>query len=444
MAEALYDLLFPDDKEAPPSPDDLSYLSRLSSLPLVALQTSEPLSLSQSAHSLQLSLQSLAARSHAPITSAAAHLAALHPALPALASHSRALTPGLQTLVHTTTHFTHLFARTSPHLARRQATLLLARTSARLTDLLGLPALLSSAIAASSLSASSNYAQALDLHAHIKRLLALYPASRLVRSVAAQAEAAMRGMASNLVANLRAHGLKLAGAMRCVGWLRRVVPELAKGDHGVAAVFLACRLANLRSLLAALEPLRELADAEAQAGGKGRGGWEGGQQAERYLKRYIEIFREQSFGIVSMFRSIFPASATAPLETAEANALQPPSPLATFALQLVSLLAGTLRTYLPSVRDRASRESLLTQVLYCAGSLGRLGGEFGLVLALLHDDEEEESESEGDAGDEEREARVQVRRERLREWVEVVKKHRVLAGKLELLASGVGQGKEGR
>ena len=73
--------------------------------------------------------------------------------------------------------------------------------------------------------------------------------------------------------------------------------------------------------------------------------------------------------------------------------------------------------YLPVVRDQASRDSLLTQVLYCAGSLGRLGGDFGLFLATL------------DVGGEAEE-----------EWVEVVKRHRALAGRLE---SMVGEQRKG-
>jgi hypothetical protein len=72
------------------------------------------------------------------------------------------------------------------------------------------------------------------------------------------------------------------------------------------------------------------------------------------------------------------------------------------------MLLETLRIYLPTVKDQAARDSLLTQVLYCAGSLGRLGGDFGLFLATL------------DVGPEAEE-----------EWVEVVKRHRALAGRLE-------------
>jgi hypothetical protein len=89
------------------------------------------------------------------------------------------------------------------------------------------------------------------------------------------------------------------------------------------------------------------------------------------------------------------------------------------------MLLDTLRTYLPNVRDKAARESLLTQVLYCAGSMGRLGGDFSLITALLRSEVEDE-------GDEDIEEEV--------EWVDIMRKHRVQASRLELLASGVGIG----
>jgi hypothetical protein len=80
------------------------------------------------------------------------------------------------------------------------------------------------------------------------------------------------------------------------------------------------------------------------------------------------------------------------------------------------MLEDVLKQYLPNVRDKSSRDSLLTQVLYCAGSLGRLGGDFSMLLAGLVDDLEDEEENE--------------------DWVDVTKKHRVLAGKLELMVGG--------
>jgi hypothetical protein len=330
-------------------------------------------------------------------------------------------------------------------LARRKKALLLSRNVERLVDVLELPTLLSSAIS----TAPVNYSSALDLNGHIRRLHSIYPKSPLVASISAQADEFMRTMAANLILSLKAPGLKLAASLRTISWLRRVLPDLEAASMAVAAaaptttsgsagkahgsqervlgaLFLVCRLATLMTMIEALEPLQELADQEKarqKAIGSGNA-WSGGQQTERYLKRYIEIFREQSFAIVSMFRSVFPdataATSDGPVQSRqqESDPLEPmPSALATFPLYLVDMLLETLRTYLPTVKDQAARDSLLTQVLYCAGSLGRLGGDFGLFLATL------------DVGPEVEE-----------EWVEVVKKHRALAGRLESI---VGEQKKG-
>ena len=451
-----------------------TYLDTLSTLSLSSLTSTEPQELGQAAHSTLLSLQKLANRSHKSIITSSDHLSTLRLSVPQLVRDTNGLHDAIPRLDEEAVRFSSRYSKSVDNsaLERRKKAMLLARNVDRLSDILDIPTLLSSTVAAAGTNAaqgaaSTNYSSALDLFAHTRRLQILYPNSALVRDVAVQAEEAMKGMTTNLIANLRSQNIRLAAAMRTIGWLRRVAPELessnnkgvlvGKNEGALGALFLACRLANLTMMLDALEPLRELAEQESQTrsantnekpdGVSGKN-WSRGQQTERYLKRYIEIFREQSFAMVSLYKSIFPSADTAaeagtnttndnpklkPRKASTAagagqpsadddELLQPlPSALATFPHHLVDLLTDTLRQYLPNVQDRSSRESLLTQVLYCAGSLGRLGGDFSMILASL-------AETEEDAGDDDNEE----------EWVEVMKKHRVLAGRLELLASGVG------
>lgn len=372
----------------------------------------------------------------------------------------------------------------NPALERRRRITRLNDNLDRVSNVLELPALLQSTISASagatstataqsSAAANANYASALDLHAHIKRLQKLYPDSPLVKSIAVQADEAMQGMTTRIISTLRSQNLKLAAAMRLIGLLRRIAPELddssgsgtspswsnTSSEGSFGALFLVCRLANLTTTLDALEPLKDLADQETAARLKSaapvddRSAWAAGQQTERYLKRYIEVYREQCFAMVSMFKSIFPNSLPGPggpdkeepvtsptspsLKRRESLAKgitatpqdeplqQLPSALATFSMELVEMLTATLKAYLPNVRDQSSRDSLLTQFLYCAGSLGRLGGDFGMMLAIMCEDIE-------DGLDDAATTDGPV------EWVEVMKRHRVQAGRLELLASGVG------
>ena len=360
----------------------------------------------------------------------------------------------------------------NPILDRRKQAMQLARNVDRLSDILELPTLLATAVSSSSVNnggtSGANYSSALDLFAHIRRLQTLYPDSPLMKDISHQAEDAMKDMTSNLIAGLRTQNIRLAAAMRIVGWLRRVAPELEtatgtgttgstgvmQGEGAFGALFLVCRLANLITMLEALQPLRELADLETrrrvQNNGRpvpasnGSGFRSEGQQTERFLKRYIEIFREQSFAIVSLYRNIFaPASSESDvqatslpglnLQTAPQKSANVPSDplsrippaLATFPMHFAGMLTETLREYLPNVKDKGSRESLLTQVLYCAGSLARLGGDFSMTLSLLWEDDEDDEESENP--------------DYVAEWEEVMKKHRMLAERLDQLTAHAGE-----
>lgn len=473
MADSLYELLLPHfdapDAPLPPSPTDAAtnaYLARLTTLPLDALTSSEPQSLSQSSQSVLRALQALSKRSHKPVITATDHLQHLQRTLPQIGHNAASIQAELPKLETAAQQFADKYSKSADNaiLDRRRKAMLLSRNIDRVADVLELPTLLSSAIssstaaaqaasAASAVTSNANYASALDLHAHIKRLHTLYPNSPLVSSLTAQAEHEMKTMTTNLIATLQSQGIKLAGAMRTVGWLRRVAPELdeawstkqagiGSGEGSLGALFLVCRLGCLESMLDALDPLRELADQETDrrldGSAKPDGGWAAGQQTEKYLKKYLEVFREQSFAVISMYKSIFPSALPAPGQddaapavkpVAESNPLQPiPSALATFPLHLVELLFDTLRNYLPNVQDRSARDSLLTQVLYCAGSLGRLGGDFSMMIALLEEDLKAELQHHND-------------QETEQEWIEVMKKHRVQASRLELLASGVGTGR---
>jgi hypothetical protein len=480
MADPLYELLTPyfdaSSTLSRPLPTDSttsSYLNRLTTLSLEDLSSSEPASLAQTSHSLLRSLQALSKRSHKSIIHSATQLSHLSSTLPDLHENAGALQNALPDLESSASSFAEKYRRAADTenevLSRRRKALLLSQNADRISSVLDLPTLLSTAISSasqpSSTNSSVNYASALDLHAHIRRLNTLYPQSPLISSIVTQSEREMKLLTTNLIASLQTQGVKLAGAMRTIGWLRRVAPELDESmqlqrpavrgklnvntsfgstDGALGALFLVCRLSNLTSMLEALEPLRDLADQESKQrlqkkGGKEEDKWAGGQQTERYLKRYIEIFREQSFAIVSMYRSIFPSALPVPGSTESktrnlsGDSLLPlPSPLATFPTHLVDMLFDTLKSYLPNVRERSSRDSLMTQVLYCAGSLGRLGGDFSMMLALLEDDSEDEEE------DDEEEDVVEEHKDV--EWIEVMKKHRIQASRLELLASGVGTG----
>lgn len=484
MADPLYELLAPyfDNAEAPPAPRDpgtTGYLARLSTLSFADLTSTEQASLLQSAQSHLRNLQALSKRSHKAVISSSAHLNNLSSLLPTFALQAQSLSQEVPSLETAAIKFAEKYDRSTENavLDRRKRAVLLSRNVDRVSDVLDLPSLLSSTVAAAqnagaggsgAASSSTSYASALDLHAHIKRLKSLYPHSDLVASIQKQSEDEMQNLATILITSLQSPSLKLAAAMRTIGLLRRVAPELGEDDFRISkpaalttkslslspsatnndgalgSLLLICRLHTLHATLDALEPLRELADQETtqRQTAKGKASKQQtsnsaslGTQSERYLKRYIEIFREQSFAILTMWKGIFPGNLPeADPSTAEENhKAQPshdpllplPSPVSSFTLHLVDMLEKTLREYLPNVGDESARESLLTQVLYCGSSLGRLGAEFGMMVALLEEDMAEEAGGDAEA-------------EKEPEWVAVMKKHRVQASRLEVLARGVG------
>ncbi|KAI7260158.1 hypothetical protein KC345_g10138 [Hortaea werneckii] len=553
----LYELLAPslDVPESPstplpqPNPDHVqtttTYLNRLTTLSLSDLTSTEPASLLHAAQSHLRNLQALSKRSHKAVITSSTHLSELSTLLPTAEQQSTALHNEIPQLETAATEFVRKYDRSTENavLDRRKRAMLLSRNVDRVGDMMDLPTLLSSTVSAASASStqqtsmasfsSTSYASALDLHAHIKRLRALYPESELVATISTEAAQEIENLTSILISSLQSQNLKLAAAMRTIGWLRRVAPDLAederpeystsaasstnnassnvRGSSGVASkvtetdgalgsLFLVCRLQTLYRTLEALEPLRELADQETVGrkqrqkeegtartkGGKpgqsygqqrGAGGsGEGGSQTERYLKRYLEIFREQSFGIVSMYKSIFPgnlpgttsstattkAAATittpskpgneelAPNDTAPqpqevgeqwTDPLHPlPSPLSSLSLHLTSLLKETLSLYLPNLTEKSSRESLLTQVLYCASSLGRLGADFGMVIAEILGSEEENEGEDEEVEDGKEGGKEGQGEEEEEEWIQIMRKHRIQASRLEVLARGVGSG----
>ncbi|KAI5787697.1 Dor1-like family-domain-containing protein [Peziza echinospora] len=444
-----------DDAEADrilADPVSHNYVSRLASLPLGALLTTEPSALRSSAHTLNVSVQSLSSRSHKALIASSRHLSTLpgsvtsiQHSLTSLLSRSNPPPTGSIAALDSSVHdFTVAFQKdTSAAIAARNKAHLLSRNLDRVLDILELPALLASSISA------GNYPNSLDILSHVRRLVTLYPNSPTILSISRDCEAHQRAMVSNLISTLTG-SLKLPLAMKTVGYLKRAVPEMSECEDVSRGIFLVCRLAWVENLFQALDPLRELADEErsqrlrrerrkikrsARGDSTPTTSTAGEQHTERYLKRWIEIFREQSFAVISMYRSIFPSIPTPQKpktqqsgeedEDDEFDTGAPPPPLATFTLHLLSLLENTLTTYLPNIQDRGARESLLTQVLYAAGSLGRLGGDFSKIVASLG--------VVDDGGDDNNELDDE-------EWVEVMRKHRLLASRLEQLAAGSGGG----
>lgn len=114
----------------------------------------------------------------------------------------------------------------------------------------------------------------------------------------------------------------------------------------------------------------------------------------RYLKQYLELMREHLFAIFTQYRSIFGEdyNVEVGLKTngeentskysAEAEVLFSQHVLPSFALNVTKHIEETLKSHLASIPldDRQTRQSLLTQLLYCGQSLARVGCDFTDVV----------------------------------------------------------------
>ena len=432
MAETLRDVLL-DKSTGDVGKDALEYLTSLTALAPSAIADTQPDHLANEAHLAMLSIHGLSKRSYKQLIGSALGHGTLQRSLPNIANRANELRTGVPRVVEEVSIFASTFGKSghNERLANRKRALILARNVERSVDVMELPGLLSSALSVHPV----NFSSALDIYGHIRRLQSLYPNSTLISGVSQQADDAIGQMAADLVHSLASPSIKLATSLRLVGWLRRVVPDIdihlsaqhESQDMCISAVFLLCRIRTLCQTLEALAPLRDLADDERLNLERSKGiipgsTWPSGHQSERYLKRYTEIFREQSFGIVSMFKAVFPSTSTTVQNdetTVIDDGLRPlQSPVVSFCLGLSDLLVKTISHYLPAVRDQISRDSILTQAMYCARSMGRLGADFGVLLADV------ESPQNSDSA----------------EWIEVLRRHRLLAGRLE---SVIGSAREG-
>lgn len=403
------------------------YVASLANQSSASLDTTEPHALANSLQSILLSLQAIGKRSHRFIIDSTVRHSALSLSLPAFDRAATDLRTAIPNVDREALSFSATYSKTgeNDHLLERQQSLWLLRNLERLLNILELPTLMAS----TANSVPPNYSSALDLNGHVRRLNALYPDSPVVTLLFRQADEVILQLTADLIGTLKSPGLKLATALRTVGSLRRVLSDqnqVSKASCGTeervpSVLFLRCRHAALSATLAALEPLRKLAEEEKASGKAARDTQvlSRGHQTERYLKRYVEIFREQSFHIISMFRNLFPASVPSDEEQSD-DALEPLhsscSILSSFMRCLLDMLLGTLREFLPAIKDHSARDSILTQVLYCSSSLARLGGEFGILLAGFDIDNCGFTTHADDM-----------------EWVGIIKRHRLLTVRLDLM-----------
>ncbi|KAI8341429.1 Dor1-like family-domain-containing protein [Chlamydoabsidia padenii] len=210
-----------------------------------------------------------------------------------------------------------------------------------LTDLLELPQLMDTCVW------NGYYSEAMDLAAHVRLLQVRYPHLPVIDTIQSQVQASSDLMLIQLISHLR-QPIKLAAAMNVIGCLRRM--DVFGSERELRMVFLRCRHNCMQQRLEKIK--KPMEDTVSNS-----------QDTFDYLKRYVDIMREQMFEMATHYMSVF--------SNKETDTLLPD-----YMTQLVMQIQQTLKDHLSFIDDTSALASLLTQLQYCGMSLGRVGLDF--------------------------------------------------------------------
>jgi hypothetical protein len=312
------------------------YITRLTSLPLDAL-LHEPVELRQEQTKAKRDAQQLAFRDYPAFLHAQTCRHQVEETLVGLDVHLAEFLNSVPELQEACQEFSQHAMQIKEE--RTKITSVLEHQSV-LTDLLEIPQLMETCVW------NGYYSEAMDLASHVRLLRVRYPLS-VIQSIQEQVQTSSDLMLVQLISHLR-KPIRLAAAMNVVGFLRRM--DVFDTETELRMLFLRCRHDFLQQRLVRVK--RDISDDARQKS----------TDAFEYLKRFIDVMREQMFEIGTQYISIF---------SNEQGTL-----LSDYMVHITGLIKSALATYLPMIEDTSALASLLTQLQYCGMSLGRIGLDF--------------------------------------------------------------------
>ncbi|KAI1791979.1 Dor1-domain-containing protein [Ganoderma leucocontextum] len=340
------------------SPDAGPYIAHLTSISLPELEA-EPTELASSSAQLTNALTTLCYTSYPTFLSLHSTTSTLSSSIDSLSSSLSSWLSTLPTLESSARKFA---ADSRTLLASRRKAALVLEHHDKLHDVLSIPLLLETSVR------NHNYADALLLAQHASSLATRFQSNPLIQSVKADCDARVHSMLSQLLRVLHEQA-KLPALFRAVGFLRKMG---VLSEQELALAFLSGRSAYIDTALRAVDVEKKGMD--------GEGSIERERESQaRYLKRYVDAWREGVHDVVTQYTTIF-------LDSAKGAEPAPPELhvlLTTFTTLHVRRLLDLLRDTLPLVADPSLLTSLLTQLTYCATSFGRVGLDFRGALAPL-------------------------------------------------------------
>ncbi|KAJ7823255.1 Dor1-like family-domain-containing protein [Mycena leptocephala] len=343
-----------------------AYLTHLTTLSLPTL-LSEPAVLQTQSHHLTSSLTSLTHTSYPTFLS-------LHQTTNSLSSSLASLESSLDNLLATSLPALEDSAsgwreRTEQVLMDRRKARVVLEQHDKIRDLLEIPMLIDTCVR------NGYFAEALSLAAHARSLsVGTSKPPLVVTSVLSEVQNSITQMLLSLLATLHEPNRKLPALWKAVNFLRKMDSE-----EQIALAFLGGREGCLKASLEAIP------GHTAPRGGSGLGEREKEDMA-KFLKKYIDVWREGVYDIITQFSTIFlerPPSSTPKTPITSSAPLSSLHPLLTtytthaLTTHLLPLLSQTL-PLLPI----STLPSLLTQLTYCATAFARVGMDFRGVLGV--------------------------------------------------------------
>ncbi|KAM0788542.1 hypothetical protein ACM66B_001670 [Microbotryomycetes sp. NB124-2] len=397
------------------NPKSQQYLASLLSMPLPTLQQL-PNSLATLANTLDNDLSSLAFTRYSSFLLA-------HSAAQSMSTSFTTLSKSLNGFLESTDALKSVVGSFEQRVAeprrKRERMSLVRERMEEVEELLEAPSVVEACVRAGYWSEAIDVALRLsDMHQRLSKLADADHQGRgallLLSRVKDQVGIALLSLRARVLDSLAQRGLKLPGAVRGVGILRRIGERGLLGtlvgtssssstatreldEDGLRIVFLAARWNCLKAELDAVEAQMAASGIKLAEGSSARYNQtdetalvEENEERTRWTKRWIEVWREIVGETVGMYTELF-LSSTLPAAAAAANAaaprdrgqtLPPTAPLALFLTTALTNLADIFSVVVPSLVSTSSLSSLLTQLSYCSQSFARFGLDFREIQQL--------------------------------------------------------------
>jgi hypothetical protein len=227
------------------------------------------------------------------------------------------------------------------------------------------------------------YSEAMDLTAHVSLLLMRYENIPIIQNIHEKVQRSSDMMLIQLISLLRGP-IKLPAAMNVIGYLRQM--SSFETENELRLLFLRCRGDYLNQRL---EHVKKISAIDSE----GKTDWQRlGRDSFEYIKQYVDVIREQVFEIITQYSSMFSDNGKLyggqdeSTKGNEPRLLTAGATLADYVTFVLEEMRRTIDEHLINIKDISQLSSLLTQLMYCGMSLGRVGLDFRSLFAIRFQD----------------------------------------------------------